>query len=143
MLVAALAKTGVTGPVVSCNRGTCGNGTLDEAAERVGAAIGHDGKPNAPGVTTALTLVELCARFALANLDGAGDQHLVSDAPAFSSRPTTDIAFIDFDVLTRPAANPILIWSNGSMQPCGVCSCWGMFRAHGTRVSWCRRWCGG
>src|SRR5208282_3543308 len=30
----------------------------------------------------------------------------------------------------------------GSMQPCGVCSCWGMFRAHGTRVSWCRRWFG-
>jgi len=112
MLVAALAKTGVTGPVVSGNRGTCGNGTLDEAAERGGAAIGHDGKPNAPGVTTALTLVELCAGFALANLDGAGDQHLVRDAPAFSSRPTTDIAFIDFDVLAKPAANPILIWSN-------------------------------
>lgn len=99
MLVAVLAETGVAGPIVSGNRGTCGNRTLDEAAERVVTAIGHNRKPNAPSVTTAFALVELCVRFALANLDGTGDQHLVSDAPAFSSRPTTNIAFIDFDVL--------------------------------------------
>jgi hypothetical protein len=51
-------------------------------------------------------------RICAGDLDGAGNQRLLSNAAAVSSRPTTDIAFIDFDVLTRPAANPILIWSN-------------------------------
>ena len=41
VFVAALGKAGVAAPVV-------GNGALHEAAERLRAAVRHDGEPNRP-----------------------------------------------------------------------------------------------
>jgi hypothetical protein len=66
MFVAALAETGVTGPIVRSNWCACGNSTLDEATERLGAAIGHDCEPNAAGIAASFALVELGTRFVLA-----------------------------------------------------------------------------
>jgi hypothetical protein len=39
----------------------------------------------------------------------------------------------------QPWYSPLAILIE-SMQSCGVCSELGKFWAHGTRVSWCRRW---
>src|SRR4249920_3450635 len=84
VFVAALGEAGVAAPVVG-----------DE--------------PNPPGIATTLPLVELGARFALANLHSAGDKNLIVDATAFAARPAANPGFIDFDVLAGPAADPVLI----------------------------------
>jgi hypothetical protein len=88
------------------------HGIFHKSAERIRASIGHDGGSNTSGVTTTPTLVELGARFALTNLNGAGDQQFVRDATAFAPRSTADIAFIDFGILALPATDPVLIRSN-------------------------------
>jgi hypothetical protein len=101
--VASLAEAGIATPVVGTDLRARRNGAFDKVTERVGAAIGHDSEPNTPRVTAALALVELGAWFALADLDSAGDQHFVGDAPSLSASSTADIGFIDLDVLARPA----------------------------------------
>ena len=68
VFVAALGKAGVAAPVVGDERRARHNGALNEAAERLRAAVRHDGEPNPPGIATTLPLVELGARLALANL---------------------------------------------------------------------------
>lgn len=95
------ADAGVATRVVGDDLRARRDGAFDEATERVGAAIDHDGEPNTPGVTAALALVELGALFALADLDSGGDQHFVGDAPALAARSTADIGFIDHVVVRR------------------------------------------
>ena len=109
VFVAALGKAGVAAPVVGNERRARHNGALNEAAERLRAAVRHDGEPNPPGIATTLPLVELGARLALANLHSAGDKNLIVDATAFAARPAASPGFIDFDVLAGPAADPVLI----------------------------------
>ena len=109
VFVAALGKAGVAAPVVGDERRARHNGALNEAAERLRAAVRHDGEPNPPGIATTLPLVELGARLALANLHSAGDKNLIVDATAFAARPAASPGFIDFDVLAGPAADPVLI----------------------------------
>ena len=109
VFVAALGEAGVAAPVVGDERRARHNGALDEAAERLRAAVRHDGEPNPPGIATTLPLVELGARLALANLHSAGDKNLIVDATAFAARPAANPGFIDFDVLAGPAADPVLI----------------------------------
>ena len=109
VFVAALGKAGVAAPVVGDERRARHNGALNEAAERLRAAVRHDGEPNPPGIATTLPLVELGARLALANLHSAGDKNLIVDATAFAARPAANPGFIDFDVLAGPAADPVLI----------------------------------
>ena len=83
VFVAALGKAGVAASVVGDERRARHNGALNEAAERLRAAVRHDGEPNPPGIATTLPLVELGARLALANLHSAGDKNLIVDATAF------------------------------------------------------------
>ena len=109
VFVAALGEAGVAAPVVGDERRARHNGALNEAAERLRAAVRHDGEPNPPGIATTLPLVELGARLALANLHSAGDKNLIVDATAFAARPAASPGFIDFDVLAGPAADPVLI----------------------------------
>ena len=109
MLVAALAKTGVTGPVVRVTEVPAATAlsTKPQSAAALRSARWQGNAPARPSLRSS-SLCRVCG----GEPRRRGDQHLVRDAPAFSSRPTTDIAFIDFDVLAKPAANPILIWSN-------------------------------
>ena len=58
VFVAALAEADVATPVVSNDLRSRRNGALNEAAERLGAAIGHDGKPDTPSVTARLAFFE-------------------------------------------------------------------------------------
>src|SRR4249920_2114370 len=109
VFVAALGEAGVAAPVVGDERRARHNGALNEAAERLRAAVRHDGEPNPPGIATTLPLVELGARLALANLHSAGDKNLIVDATAFAARPAANPGFIDFDVIAGPAADPVLI----------------------------------
>ena len=59
VLVAPLGKAGVAGPIVGDDRRACGNGALDKAAKRFGAAVWRDSEPDPAGVATALPFVEL------------------------------------------------------------------------------------
>ena len=74
VFVAALGKAGVAAPVVGDERRARHNGALNEAAERLRAAVRHDGQPNPPGIATTLPLVELGARApaSLLQVGGAG-----------------------------------------------------------------------
>ena len=121
VFVAALGEAGVAAPVVGDERRARHNGALNEAAERLRAAVRHDGEPNPPGIATTLPLVELGARLALANLHSAGDKNLIVDATAFAARPAANPGFIDFDVLAGPAADPVLIRAH----PRGACGGFG------------------
>jgi hypothetical protein len=109
VFVAALGEAGVAGPVVGDERRAWHNGALDEATERLCAAVRHDGKPNPTGIATTLPLVELGTRLALANFHSAGDKNLIVDTTAFAARPAADPGFIDFNVRAGPAADPVLI----------------------------------
>jgi hypothetical protein len=66
VFVATLGKAGVAAPVVGDERRARHNGALDEAAERLRAAVRHDGEPNPPGIATTLPPIEFGARLALA-----------------------------------------------------------------------------
>src|SRR5271170_3036879 len=109
VFVAALGEAGVAAPVVGDERRAWHNGALDEATERLCAAVRHDGKPNPTGIATTLPLVELGTRLALANFHSAGDKNLIVDTTAFAARPAADPGFIDFNVRAGPAADPVLI----------------------------------
>src|SRR5271156_3265764 len=74
VFVAALGEAGVAAPVVGDERRAWHNGALDEATERLCAAVRHDGKPNPTGIATTLPLVELGTRLALANFHSAWRQ---------------------------------------------------------------------
>jgi len=107
--VAALPETGVATPVVGDDARARCNRAFDETAEFIFTAVGDNAEPDTPRVTAGLALIEPGARLALADLDCAGNQHFVGDAPAFAARPTPDIGFIDLDVLARLVTNPVLI----------------------------------
>src|SRR5271168_1873157 len=109
VFVAALGEAGVAAPVVGDERRAWHNGALDEATERLCAAVRHDGKPNPTGIATTPPLVELGTRLALANFHSAGDKNLIVDTTAFAARPAADPGFIDFNVRAGPAADPVLI----------------------------------
>jgi len=57
--IAVLTKVGVAGPIIGGDRRARDHGALDEAAERLRAAIGHDGEADAARVTASLALIEL------------------------------------------------------------------------------------
>jgi hypothetical protein len=48
------------------------------------------------------------------NLDGAGHQRLVMDAPSFAFRASTDPRFIDLDMLTHNAADAVGVGTDHS-----------------------------
>src|ERR1035437_1666937 len=111
MLVAALFQAGVAFPVVGDNQSPWLHGVVDESAQRLGATVGHHGKPDAPCIASSLAFVELRACFALANINGRHDQGHVMDSTAFATCPPTNQGLIDFHVLNGAAANAILIWT--------------------------------
>ncbi len=112
VIVATLGEAGIPTPVISDDLCAGRNRSLNEAAKRLRATVRDNGEPYTTGVSPALALVELGPRLSLADLNGSGDKDFIVDAPAFSVGSTSDIAFVDFDVLAGIAAYPILIWAH-------------------------------
>ena len=110
MFVAALDETGVSAPIVGHDPRLWCDDAVHEAAERTSAPIRHNGKPDAPGITSALPLVEAGAGLALAHLDRAGHKYLIVDTAPLAARATADQGFIGLHVCSRLSTNPILIW---------------------------------
>jgi hypothetical protein len=110
---ATLLKAGVAVPAIGHDHRSRRHSVLNEAAERRGGAVGHDRQADAPGDPAALALVQVGRRVALADLDGAGDEGLIVDAPAFAARLAADPALIDLDVILNPA-DPIRVRADHS-----------------------------
>ena len=71
--------------------------------------VGGDGQPDATGIATILPLVLRSARLPVADLDGSRHQRLVVDATAFATSPASNIGFVHLNMLSGPAADPVLI----------------------------------
>lgn len=109
MEVVALGQAGIAAPVVRHHGCARRHGALNETAQRLGASVGQQGKPDAPGVTTGLPLVEAITTFPLAHLDGAGHQHLVVNATTLAAGTAANPDFIGLDVFSGLPADPVLI----------------------------------
>ena len=112
MKKSSFSERRIAAPVIGDNGGTWRNGMLDETDQRLGASVRHHREPNAPGVTSGLSLVEAAGTFALAYFDSTRhDDHIVN-ATAFTPRATAHVGFIGFHDDIRLAADPVLIRSH-------------------------------
>lgn len=109
MVVAALPQAGVGAPIVCHRERSRRDGAFDEAAELFGAPVGHDSKPDTPGVASILPRVLCGPRLAMAHLDGACDEDFVMHATALAARASADPCLVDFDMLAGPTTDPVLV----------------------------------
>ena len=63
-------------------------------------------------VATALPLVELGSRLALAHFNGAGDKKPVVNSPALAARAAANPGFVNFNMLAGLAADPVPVRPN-------------------------------
>ena len=109
MAIITLAQLRVTTPVVGDDGGAGCNSTLDESAQRLGAAIRRNGKANTPCVALGSAFVTAPLLLALADFDRAGhENHAVYASPLAAGTPT-DIGFVGLDVFLGLAPDPILV----------------------------------
>ena len=109
VLIPAFTKAGVTAPIVSNDQRPRRNGAFDEPAERAGAAIRDYGEPDAPGIASVFPVVELGAGLPVAHFDGTGNENLMVNTPAFSTRSSADPGFIHLNMVFWPSADPVLV----------------------------------
>ena len=108
MVVSHLWKAGVASPAIGAQRGAARNVVFDKAGQRIGAAVGHDAKPQSSCVDATLVLLSIvCAR---PNLNGSDYDRLVVHTATFAARLATDHAFINFDRML--AANSVALGAN-------------------------------
>jgi hypothetical protein len=108
MVVSHLWKAGVACPAIGAQRGAARNVVFDKAGERVGAAVGHDTKPQPSRIDAASVLLTVIR--ARPNLDRPDDKSLVMNAATFSACLAADHAFINFDRML--AANGVAFGAN-------------------------------
>jgi hypothetical protein len=95
MAVSHLRKTGVASPSIGAQDGAARYVVFDKADKRIGAAVGHDTKPQSSRINAASVLLAIvCAR---ANLYGADHDGLVMNAASLAASLAADQAFVDFD----------------------------------------------
>jgi hypothetical protein len=107
VVVTVFGEPSVAAPIICDDSGAWCHNTFDEAAECVGAAVRHHGKPNPPGIATIAAVIESTVAFAVPYFNGSGHDRLVVYASAFPACSTAHIGFVDLDVLTWFAP----IWS--------------------------------
>ena len=105
LIVPALDEVGVAGPVIGEDLCAPHGRFINEAAKRLRTAFRHDGESDSPCISTAISLVELGARLALANLYNTGDKDCVMDASNLTARPAVNISLIDLNVRAELTAN--------------------------------------
>lgn len=108
MAITAFGKARVSCPAIGAQRGTKRDVVFDKAGKRIGAAIGHDTKPQAPRIGSASELLAIF--FTGPNLDSANDDGLVMRAATFTARLAADHAFIDLDRML--AADGVTLGAN-------------------------------
>jgi len=112
VVVASFGEASVTTPVIGDNLCAGRNRALNEAAKRLCATVRHNGEPDTTGVPPTLAFVELGTWLSLFDLNGSDDKDFVVNAPAFSPGTSSDIAFVNFNVLARFASYSIQVWTH-------------------------------
>ncbi len=112
MCVTSSGKAGVSAPIVGNDLCLWHDDTFHEPTERCSTPVRHNGQPDAPSVTPALSLVKAGAMLALTHLDGTGHNHLIVNAAPLAARTPTNQRFINLDMFSMRPANPILIGSH-------------------------------
>ena len=112
MEIVAFGKAGVAAPVVGDKGGAWRHGAFDEAAQRFGTSIRHQGEPNTAGVPPGLPLVEAASALALMDFDGTCHEDHVVNATPLAARTAAHVGFIGLDDFFGLTANSVLIWSH-------------------------------
>lgn len=116
VVIAMPGQPGVTVPVIGDDFGARNHDAFHETAQRIGASVGNQGKPDTTGVPPGLPLVKTAVALALANFDGTShNDHAVNAAP-LAARAATHIGFIGLDDFFGLAADPIRSWSERTMS---------------------------
>jgi hypothetical protein len=110
--IVALGKASVAAPVVGDNGGAWRHGAFDEAAQRLGASVRHQGEPDTTGVPPTLPLVEAAGMLALTDFDGTCHNDHIVDAAPLAARTTAHVGFIGLDDFFGFTTDPILIRSH-------------------------------
>jgi hypothetical protein len=112
VVVSSFGEVSVATPVISDNLCAGHNRTLNEAAKRLCATVRDNGETNTTGIPPTFAFVEFGPRFSLYDLNGSSDNDFAVNAPAFPSGLSSDITFVDFNVLACFASYAILIWTH-------------------------------
>jgi hypothetical protein len=114
VIVPALSQARVAAPIVRDDQCPRGDGATHKSAKRFGASVSGDRQPNASGIAPIPSFVLRGSRLPVADFDGAADQNLVVNTPAFAARSATDPAFVHLDMLVRTATDAVSIRANHS-----------------------------
>ena len=109
MVEAALSEASITAPLIGDDQRSGSDGVFNEPAERMSTAVGDYSETNTPRVATVFPIVELGSGLTVAHLDGARDENLVMDAPAFATGPSSDPGLIRFNMFLRLATNLVAL----------------------------------
>ena len=110
--IVALGKASVAAPVVGDNGGAWRHGAFDEATQRLGSSVRHQGEPDTTGIPPTLPLVKAAGMLALTNFDSTGHDDHIMDAAPLAARTSAHVGFIGLDDFFGLTADPILIWSH-------------------------------
>lgn len=112
MVIAVKPQVAVSAPIVGDDECAGFNGSFDEAAQGLGAAIADDFKADATCVAAIPSIILCCAGLAASHLNCTGNEDLVVNAAAFTAGSSTNPGFVDFDMFGRHTANSILVRSH-------------------------------
>ena len=110
--IVALGKADVAAPIVGDDGGARRHGAFDEAAQRLGTSVRHQGKPDATSVPPGLALVETAGTLALVDFDGASHDDPVMHTAALAAGTAAQVGFIGLDDFSGLTANSVLIRSH-------------------------------
>ena len=109
VVIAVLGEPGVAAPVIGNDSGARRHDAFHEAAERCGAPVRHQGKPDASGVAATPSRIELGAGLSLPHLDRGSHEGLMVNASTLSARTAAHPGFIGLDVFSRFSADAVLV----------------------------------
>jgi hypothetical protein len=95
MVVSDFGKAGIAGPSIGAHGSARRDVSFDKARKRVSASVGHDAKPQPPGIDAASGL--LAVILARTNLNRTDHDGLVMNAVSFAARLAADHALINLD----------------------------------------------
>lgn len=109
MDIAVLGEPGVAAPIICDDSGARCHDAFHEAAERIGAPVRHQGKPDPSGIAATASRIELGAGLSLPYLDCGSDEGLMVNASTLSARTPAHPGFIGLNVFFRFSADTVLV----------------------------------
>ena len=111
-VIAVLDEASVAFPVIGDDSGARCHDVFHEAAERIGAPVRNQGKPDASGIAATPSQIDLDAGFPLSYLNCGSHEGLMVNASALSARTAANPGFIGLDGFPRFSADTVLVGAN-------------------------------